>query len=238
MRPASRILVVEDDKNVRALVSRVLADDGYEVEAVATGVEAIERLDGYRPNLLVLDLVLPGLDGWGVLRHVRALPTPPPVVLLTGSAEYRTFTRAAREGVAAYMEKPFSLGALLRTCRSVLASPAGALPTLEGAERRTARRLGVRVPAEVVLGGPWQRIAAEVHDLSTGGAKLAVESSLPAESPLRLAFVAPGVDTALDLESRVQWQSPSGRGVSYGLAFVDVPDAAQGILQRALALAV
>ena len=238
MRSASRILVVEDDDDVRGLVTRILADDGHEVEAVATEVDAVESLSGRRPDLIVLDLVLPGLDGWGVLHHVQALRSPPPVVLLTGNAEYRTFIRAAREGVAAYMEKPFSLRELLETCRSILASPPSVRPRLEGAERRTARRHGMRVPAEVVLGGPRPRIAAEVHDLSTGGAKLAVESPLPAQRPLRLAFTAPGLDAALNLESRVQWRSPLGRGFAYGLAFVDLPDAAQGVLQRALDLAV
>jgi CheY-like chemotaxis protein len=238
MQPTTRILVVEDDDDVRGLVTRILTDEGYQVEQASTGAGAIEKLHARRTDLLVLDLVIPGIDGWGVLHHVQAMPSPPPVLLLTGNTEYQTFIRAAREGVAAYIEKPFSLRELLATCRSVLESAPASRDSLEAADRRSSPRHVFRVPAEVLRDDQSWRIVGEVHDLSTGGAKLALGTPLPAHDHFRVAFTAPGDVDSLDLESRVQWRVPLGQGFAYGVSFVNVDSSMQHRLQRVLEIAV
>lgn len=235
MKTGARILVVEDDDDVRSLVARVLADDGHRVETAADGDAAIEKLHARTTDLLVLDVVLPGIDGWGVLTHLRKLDVAPRVLLLTGNTEYQTFVRAAREGVSAYIEKPFSLRELLATCRSVLES---APPARDGvaADRRTAPRHVLRVPVEVLLEeGAW-RTRGEMQDLSTGGVRLSVGTPLPARDALRLAFTAPGTKALLDLEGRVQWRVPIDRGFAYGLSFVNLGASMQECLQQVLEL--
>ena len=235
MKPGARILVVEDDDDVRSLVARVLTDDGHQVETAADGDAAIEKLHARPTDLLVLDVVLPGIDGWGVLRHLRKLKSPPQVLLLTGNTEYQTFIRAAQEGVAAYIEKPFSLRELLATCHSVLESKPTSRESL-AADRRTSPRHVLRVPVEVLFEeGTW-RTRGEVHDLSTGGVRLAVGTPLPARDSLRLAFTAPGTKALLDLEGRVQWRVPLDRGFAYGLSFVNLGASMQECLQQVLEL--
>ncbi len=66
-----RILVVDDEEDVQVLVSRILKDAGYEVDRASDGGEAIERFRANRPDLIVLDLMMPGIDGWGVLQHLK-----------------------------------------------------------------------------------------------------------------------------------------------------------------------
>ena len=76
-----RVLVVEDDAQLRTLMWRVFADVGHEVQVAGDATDAVEKLHSHRPEVVVLDLVLPGRDGWTVLRAVRTLPLPPAVVI-------------------------------------------------------------------------------------------------------------------------------------------------------------
>ena len=114
-----RVLVVEDDPDLRTLMWRIFADERHEVAMAADGASAIEKVHSLRPELVVLDLVLPDLDGWAVLRSIQKLPAPPPVVLLSVETQSEVYTRAVGAGVAAYVEKPFSVVELLATCERI-----------------------------------------------------------------------------------------------------------------------
>ena len=69
--PAKRILVVDDEEDVQILVCRILKDAGYEVDSAADGGEAIQKVRGRRPDLVILDLMMPGVDGWGFFEHLH-----------------------------------------------------------------------------------------------------------------------------------------------------------------------
>src|SRR6188508_1918037 len=115
-----RVLVVEGDADLRTLIWRLFADARHEVAVAADGAGAIEKVHALRPELVVLDLVLPGLDGWAVMRSIQKLPAPPPVVLMSVETQSENYTRALASGVAAYVEKPFSVVDLLATCERVV----------------------------------------------------------------------------------------------------------------------
>src|SRR5262249_40995337 len=112
--PAARVLVVDDEEGLRVLVASLLRDRGYEVQEAADGEEALRRLEAEAPELLVLDLVMPRLDGWGVLAQLATRAERPPVVVLT--ADYDGFARAVREGAAGYVFKPFKSDELTAIC--------------------------------------------------------------------------------------------------------------------------
>lgn len=114
-----RVLVVVDDDSVRRLLSRVLGASGYAVDAAGNGEEALERIHAGHPQLVVLDIMMPILDGWGVLRRLRGAPDRPPVIILSAVADCR---RAILEGAAGCLPKPFSLKQLLDTCHRALAA--------------------------------------------------------------------------------------------------------------------
>jgi DNA-binding response OmpR family regulator len=82
----SRVLVAEDDSTVAEVVTRYLQRDGHQVETVADGVTALHRAWSAPPDLVVLDIMLPGLDGFEVCRRIRE-GSPVPVVMLTALGE-------------------------------------------------------------------------------------------------------------------------------------------------------
>ena len=214
-----RVLVVEDDADLRTRMWRVFADGRHEVAVAADGGEAIEKLHALRPELVVLDLVLPGIDGWSVLRSVRRLPLPPPVVLLSPASHGQAYPRAAAEGGAAFLEQPFTEADLLATCERIGAVGEGGRGTPR--DRRGAPRRTLRVPAQLLTREQGWWTDGELVDLVSGGARVALPYPLPAVSAVRLAFTVPE-GGRLSVEGRLQWRAAAGRAFSYGLRFVDL----------------
>jgi DNA-binding response OmpR family regulator len=115
----NRILVVDDDPTVADVVGRYLRRDGFDVELVADGEAALERALAEPPDLVVLDLMLPGLSGLEVCRRLRAtLPTP--VVMLTALGEEADRVLGLELGADDYVTKPFSPRELTLRVQSVL----------------------------------------------------------------------------------------------------------------------
>ena len=112
-----RILVVDDDPSVRRLVRDVLEIEGYQVDAVADGAQALAAVALDPPDCVVLDVMMPGLDGHTVLARLReqydGLP-PVPVVMLTAAADDAQAWQAWRGGVDYFLAKPFDASELLR----------------------------------------------------------------------------------------------------------------------------
>ncbi len=220
-----RVLVVEDDPDLRTLMWRIFADARHEVALAADGGEAIDKVHSLRPELVVLDLVLPGLDGWAVLRSIQKLPAPPPVVMLSVHTHSEMYARAAEAGVAAYIEKPFSVVDLLSTCERVLRED-GLRPRAPR-DRRIAPRRIVRVPVQVLDQERGWWTDGELVDLGSGGARLAMPVPLPIIRMVRVAFAVPGDARRVSVDGRLQWRAPEARGFAYGMSFVDVRPAAQ-----------
>jgi len=118
------VLLAEDDPDVSALVRHVLETDGYRVEAVADGAEALRRFEERRPDLLVLDVMMPRLTGFEVLARLRELDdagTPVPVLMLSARAGQDDIVRGFELGVSDYVTKPFMIGELRARVRALLA---------------------------------------------------------------------------------------------------------------------
>jgi two-component system response regulator MprA len=112
-----RVLVVDDDDGVRQFLSRILAASGYAVDSARNGEEALERIRADHPDLVVLDITMPVLDGWGVLHRLRGLAERPRVIVLSAVADCR---RAVQEGATGCLPKPFHLKQLLDACDRAL----------------------------------------------------------------------------------------------------------------------
>jgi len=117
-----RILVVDDENSNRAIVRRILASEGYEVVEAADGAEAVAAIEGRLPDLVLLDLEMPGLDGYGVLRVLKENPRSRlvPVVMLTGHSQLPEKLRALEIGADDYIHKPFNLTELSARVRSLV----------------------------------------------------------------------------------------------------------------------
>ena len=115
----ARILVVDDERELRQLLQTGLGGYGYIVEVAADGVEAVERARDWRPDVIVLDLELPRLHGIDVCRMIRTWSSVPIIVLTVRDADSDKI-RALDEGADDYLTKPFSLGELLARIRVAL----------------------------------------------------------------------------------------------------------------------
>lgn len=231
----ARILVVDDEESVRNLICRILHDSGYDVGAAVDGKDALVKIAERRPNLIVLDLMMPEVDGWGVVDALRKLGAPtPPVLMLTARSDYETFARAVRVGVNAFISKPFRLQELLLAISKVLAQSAKPDEPVETERRREARRV---LYAEVkVLAKDGAPIAmGELVNLSRGGAQLDIDTPMPPGDRIRIAFHTPGAAGPLDLDCQVLWwRGSASRRVSHGLKFASLSPADVQNLEKLL----
>ena len=104
-----RILVVDDEELIRALLLELLTSEGYEVTAAVDGEQALELLETERFDLVMTDLIMPGLDGVEVLLHAKRIEADRPVVVMTGQAPIETVARLTESGADDYIAKPFDL---------------------------------------------------------------------------------------------------------------------------------
>ncbi|MFC4054733.1 response regulator [Actinomadura syzygii] len=125
MSHAGRVLVVDDDPTVADVVARYLARDGHAVTCVADGPSALRRARAERPDLVVLDLMLPGMDGLEVCRRLRETSAVPIVMLTALGAETDRLV-GLETGADDYVTKPFSPRELALRVRSVLRRARGA----------------------------------------------------------------------------------------------------------------
>ena len=127
-RAGARLLVVEDDEPMRHAVAANLAAHGYEVRQAPDGDEALRLWERERPDLVLLDLGLPGIDGLGVVRRIRREATTP-IIILSALDQERDKVAALDAGADDYLAKPFGMGELHARVRAAMRRALG--PTAE-----------------------------------------------------------------------------------------------------------
>jgi two-component system OmpR family response regulator len=115
-----RILVVDDEPSITDLVSTVLRYEGFQVETAATGRRALRSVTSFRPHLVVLDVMLPDLDGFDVQRRMAADGLRTPILFLTARDATEDKIRGLTMGADDYVTKPFSLQELVARVRAIL----------------------------------------------------------------------------------------------------------------------
>jgi two-component system phosphate regulon response regulator PhoB len=121
--PAQTILVVDDDADCRSVVNTVLASSGYKVIEASDGYEALKTLKTMSPDLIVLDIMMPGLSGYDVVIHMKQRPETQniPIVMLTAKGEYDDVISGYNEySVDYYISKPFTSKQLISGIKLVL----------------------------------------------------------------------------------------------------------------------
>lgn len=116
----ARVLVVDDDRALRDAITRALTLEGYEVVTAADGVEALNQVDAHRPDVVVLDLGLPTLDGITVCQVLRARGDRTPILVLTARRDVSDRVQGLDAGADDFMSKPFALDELLARLRALL----------------------------------------------------------------------------------------------------------------------
>ncbi len=113
----ARILVIDDEAPIRTNLSRMLAMEGHDVVTADGGLTALQRIRAQRPDLIFCDVVMPGLDGYGVLAEVlgRTDTASIPFIFLSASADQTEREAGLRHGATDYLTKPFKLGEIRET---------------------------------------------------------------------------------------------------------------------------
>ena len=151
--PEARLLVVDDEPNIRDLLAASLRFAGFEVQAAADGNEALKLASEYHPDLVVLDIMLPDMDGFTVLRRLRSTGPRVPVLFLTARDDMADKVQGLTVGGDDYVTKPFSLEEVVARIRAILRrtmdEPASALLSYDDLEldedAHEVRRAGVLV---------------------------------------------------------------------------------------------
>ncbi|MGW3334601.1 response regulator transcription factor [Streptomyces rubiginosohelvolus] len=178
MRGAGRILVAEDEPDVRAAVEDGLSVEGYEVRGVGDGLAALSAVAVWEPDALVLDVMMPVLDGLAVCRRLRAMEDRTPVLVLTALSSVSERVDGLEAGADGYLVKPFALDELVARVRALLRRAAPPVPDRDLAfadltldpVTRTGRRGGRLVEfsrteaalLELLLRHPGQALPREV----------------------------------------------------------------------------
>ncbi len=141
-RSEARVLVADDDQAIRQLVCTIIQREGLQVDCVADGAEAIEKLQENEYAVILLDLMMPRVDGFGVVEHLKQNPpSQKPVILVISAYADQRFQQVDPNVVAGVLRKPFEvadLGSLVRLC----------VYGFDYATRRT-RVIGHAIPGEL-----------------------------------------------------------------------------------------
>ena len=122
---AMRILVVEDEEDLRRGLEQALREEGYAVDSAGEGADGLFKAETWEYDAIVLDIMLPGLDGWEILQRLRKKKKVP-VLLLTARDGFRDRVRGLDLGADDYLVKPFDLSELLARIRALIRRSAGA----------------------------------------------------------------------------------------------------------------
>jgi two-component system OmpR family response regulator len=119
--PLARVLVVDDELPILAMVTEILKLAGYEVATAATAGEAFVLVEDLAPDVILLDIAMPGMDGLTALQRLRALTPDIPVVMLTGNTDEEVGRTTLRWGAFDYVRKPFSAAHLEKVVAAAVA---------------------------------------------------------------------------------------------------------------------
>ncbi len=148
------ILVVDDELGIRALLSEILTDEGHTVELAENAAQARSVRESLRPDLVLLDIWMPDVDGISLLKEWGATGMlSMPVIMMSGHGTIDTAVEATKFGASAFLEKPITLQKLLRAVEVALVKPGGRGPAPANGEarRRAARAAAFRARARAVV---------------------------------------------------------------------------------------
>ena len=149
---AVSVLIVEDDRNIAELLQMYLEKEGYAVTTAGDGGKGLEKFRAIKPDLVLLDVMMPVMDGWSVCKAIRA-ESQTPIIMLTAKGETDDKVSGLKSGADDYVTKPFEMKELLARVEAVLRRT-GSAPTEEHARRLTFDKMTIDMDAfELIIDG-------------------------------------------------------------------------------------
>jgi DNA-binding response OmpR family regulator len=202
------ILVADSESRYREVLCDALRDAGYAVAEAGDGLEATGRIEADPPDLVLLDIDMPKLDGWGVLEHIRTTQAPSHVLVMTDLEQLVPPDYGLIQCVSGYLIKPFPVEHVLDTCKLVLA---GTHVVPATGTRKEERRLFV---AEAVLlsDDGARSTRGTLVQVSRHGFRLAINATVQPGDLATLTVRVPGRKEPLQVTGRVRWRDESALG--------------------------
>ena len=206
-----RVLIIDDQEDMRFLLGTIFEEDGYEVEVAEDGLKGLDLVRKQAPSLIVLDLKMPGLDGWKVIDQLKLLANPPPVLVVSGARDEINRGSLAPP-VAGFLLKPFRVNEVLTMAERALEAER-TKAEIEDRRREPRRPL---VMAGKLLGSDGQPIAlGTILNLSRSGALFDLGLSLAPGKTIQIAVEVPGLGAPLQLEGEIRWSKEGALGVQF-----------------------
>lgn len=124
METGAKVLVVDDEPNVLKSLAQYLTIEDFDVEMASNGIEALEKVESFCPELILLDVMMPGMDGFEVLEKIKEMPDHKntPIIMLTAKDQSSDVLKGYQSGATSYLVKPFDLDELVETIHQTLES--------------------------------------------------------------------------------------------------------------------
>ena len=142
---AVSVLIVEDDRNIAQLLQMYLEKEGYAVTSAEDGNQGLAKFQAIKPDLVLLDVMMPGLDGWAVCKAIRA-ESQVPIIMLTAKSQTDDKVQGLRDGADDYVTKPFEMKEVLARIEAVLRR-SGSISTEKKARRLVFDKLIIDMDA-------------------------------------------------------------------------------------------
>lgn len=204
---SGRILIVDDDAAVRDSIGAVLRDEGFRICYAADGAEALASAENDRPDLVLLDVWLPGMDGIQVLEKLRAQHERLPVIVISGHGNIETAVRATRLGAVGFIEKPFTIDGLIAAVSSALERARPSEPAIQEAQAGMSEEVAGATRSAVTRGRAIRQrtVARPVVGAGLGlhsGARTGIIlQPLPAGSGIVFSSVSGGGEVEADVSN-------------------------------------
>jgi CheY-like chemotaxis protein len=211
----ARILVVDDDVQVQQIMAGILQGAGYETETADEGAAALTAISRRRPDVVLLDAVMPVLDGFAVLRALRDFPDPPPVVGITAISDHEAFARFSTSGAFAYVCKPVVSHQLLQVVRLAIegsrqrVAPGG---RHDAAQPSREHMVGVRL-----VGSGTPTLLGEMKEVTPDHARVVLIAPLEVGARVRVVLHVSVAGAAMGFEGVVRWCAAGPQGFVHGL---------------------
>jgi DNA-binding response OmpR family regulator len=115
-----KILIIDDEEAARYGIERALASQNYQIETASDGASGLEKVSSFCPDVVLSDINMPGMDGITLVRHLKDIPEPPPVILITAYGSEEIAIDALRAGAYDYVHKPFEIEELRKILRNAV----------------------------------------------------------------------------------------------------------------------
>jgi DNA-binding response OmpR family regulator len=212
-----RVLIVDDERDVRGLLQAIFEGGGYWADLAMDGETALRAIKRRRPDLITLDLAMPGLSPFEVLAQIGMMVSPPPIVAISGQYASPKILSMLRPHIWAYLSKPFPPDFLLKTCATILAV-AERKPIPVPVERRRERRRALLLGVTLISAEGKAVATGQLLDLSGYGAQVDLGVPLALNSRVRLSLALADGGPPLVLDTVIRWCE----GTIVGVNFMDL----------------